>query len=159
MQMRMVAVLMDDHEGLAIGEADLGHGGAPGLEHGGMVGGGLIGRPGDDEMGDQVLGFAPGRLDAGCGFEGIGAGCGLGHALPGGIGALAVEQVGGIEAQIDACDGGDPIAGLVMQHILGRALDGARIGIAAGVCFRLQHVLGGSPDGTAEDELGHHGSG
>ena len=159
MQMRMVAVLMDDHEGLAIGKADLGHGGTAGLEHGGMVGLGLIGRPGENEMGDQVLGLPPGRLDAGCGFEGLGIGGGLCHARPSGIGALAVEEVGGVEAQIDGGDGGDPIAGLVVQHILGRALDGTGADIAAGVRFRLEHVLGGSPDGTAEDQLRDHGSG
>ncbi|MEI9985771.1 MAG: hypothetical protein WDN69_22870 [Aliidongia sp.] len=159
MQMRMVAILMDDHEGLAIGKADLGHGGTAGFEHGGMVGLGLIGRPGQNEMGDQVLGLPPGRLDAGCGFERLGAGCGLGHAHPSGIGTLAVKQVGGIEAQIDGGDGGDPIAGLVVQHILGRALDGTGAGIAAGVRFRLEHVLGGGTDGAAEDQLGHHGSG
>jgi hypothetical protein len=179
MQMRMVAILMDDHEGLAIGKADLGHGGTAGLEHGGMVGGGLIGRPGDNEMGDQVLGLPPGRLDAGCGFEGLGIGGGLCHARPSCIGALAVEQVGVIEAQIDGGDGGDPIASesgairlrsrqpgnglevaaLVVQHILGRALDGTGADIAAGVRFRLEHVLGGGTDGAAEDQLGHHGSG
>ena len=115
MQMRMVAILMDDHEGLAVGKADLGHGGTAGLEHGAVFGGGLIGWPGDDEMGDQVLGLASGRLDAGCGFEGLGIGGGLCHARPSGIGALAVEEVGGVEAQIDGGDGGDPIAGLVLR--------------------------------------------
>lgn len=50
MEMAMLAVLVDDHEGLAIGEADAGHGGATGGEHGVMIDiglvGSLVGRPG-----------------------------------------------------------------------------------------------------------------
>jgi len=111
-------------------------------------------------MGDDVLGLASGRLDAGLALQGVGIGGGLGHAAPGIVGGDAVERIDGIEPEIDGGDGGDAIPAPVVEHVGGGAFDvdvrGGRIGIGGPVCFRLEHVLGGGTDRTTENELGHH---
>ena len=78
-------------------------------------------------MGDEVLGLATGRLDAGLSLQGVGVGGGLGHTAPGVVGGGAVERIGGIEPEIDGGDGGDAITPSVIEDVGGGAFDGGGI--------------------------------
>ncbi len=59
-----LAILMNNEQSLTVCHADSAEGRASGLEHGGMLGR-LTQIPGEDEMGDDMLGFATGERNPG----------------------------------------------------------------------------------------------